>query len=730
MKYVYIDFEYYGVTEPKPTLVCCSLQVDTQPAEEYWLLNDKQAQEKLRSRLEEFRTSDHAIVTYAGTAEGSSFNSLGVPRLWEYQVIDLHAEYRGLLNHSEYAYGAQLVEGNIKYTEPKLTKWEKEQGEEQQYGSDKASSGYAAACFKMLGVRIDTQHKTEMRDIIISANDRLIEYNKQRIMDYCSSDIKYLPELKDKILSLNGKLICNRLKYKYGEYMRSVFDRGRLTFSSCTYMGELGLPINHEALKNLSENIEEIYSSAYADASMKILKRERFTPFYYSAKERLWKTREASLRSWIGASEYADRWPKTNSGEFSLASDSFDMFSNERHAYSDNLISQMRRILALKSSLNSMRKREGKRHFFDAIGSDNRSRPYLNPFGTQSARFAPPATQFLLAKTAWLRSLCNTEPGEIMLTIDYSSQEFLLSAVLANDTNMMEAYADGDVYLYTAKLAKAVPQNATKKSHPKERQMFKAVVLGVSYLMGEQGLADELEPLILTPEEREVGPGKKFKNSKEKNEFCREEATELLSLFWEAYPELKEYMDSLWPEYSDDEGLATPQLLFPMHELNKNRRSVSNVKTQGSGAAILVNLLDKLTRYGFAKYNKPIVTNGLHDAVYMALPFTTVDNFKEDFANISEMFIQAYWDWVRWLGRNPSKIPPIRVAGEAWGSWVSPKTFPEVEFEETSGIHEGELDIGGVKVSIASLHRDERVSIQDFLDYTQYLKPINKDGWD
>ena len=54
---------------------------------------------------------------------------------------------------------------------------------------------------------------------------------------------------------------------------------------------------------------------------------------------------------------------------------------------------------------------------------------------------------------------------------------------------MMEAYSSGDPYLAFAKQASAVPQNATKTSHPVERDLFKACVLAVQYGMGEKSLA-------------------------------------------------------------------------------------------------------------------------------------------------------------------------------------------------------------------------------------------------
>jgi DNA polymerase I-like protein with 3'-5' exonuclease and polymerase domains len=54
---------------------------------------------------------------------------------------------------------------------------------------------------------------------------------------------------------------------------------------------------------------------------------------------------------------------------------------------------------------------------------------------------------------------------------------------------MLNAYDSGDPYLAFAKQAKAVPEDATKKSHGKKRDLFKACVLGVQYGMEAESLA-------------------------------------------------------------------------------------------------------------------------------------------------------------------------------------------------------------------------------------------------
>ena len=69
---------------------------------------------------------------------------------------------------------------------------------------------------------------------------------------------------------------------------------------------------------------------------------------------------------------------------------------------------------------------------------------------------------------------------------------------MSGDRNMLDAYNSGDSYLAFAKQAKAVPEDATKKSHRKERDLFKACVLGVQYGMEAESLALRInQPVIV-----------------------------------------------------------------------------------------------------------------------------------------------------------------------------------------------------------------------------------------
>jgi len=77
--------------------------------------------------------------------------------------------------------------------------------------------------------------------------------------------------------------------------------------------------------------------------------------------------------------------------------------------------------------------------------------------------------------------------------VDWSQQEIGIAAALSGDAAMMAAYESGDFYLSFAKQAGAVPKDATKESHFRERSQFKVCALAVQYGTGPKSIANSLE---------------------------------------------------------------------------------------------------------------------------------------------------------------------------------------------------------------------------------------------
>jgi hypothetical protein len=172
-------------------------------------------------------------------------------------------------------------------------------------------------------------------------------------------------------------------------------------------------------------------------------------------------------------------WPRLESGGLALDDDTFRQMAKTHPAVAP--------LRELRHSLGEMR-------LFSAlaVGSDGRNRCMLSAFQSSTSRNQPSNAKFIFGPSCWLRSLIQPEPGRAVAYVDWSQQEFGIAAALSGDRAMMAAYASGDPYLTFAKQARAVPADATKKSHPQERERFKVCALAVQYGMGAQSLARSL----------------------------------------------------------------------------------------------------------------------------------------------------------------------------------------------------------------------------------------------
>ncbi len=147
----------------------------------------------------------------------------------------------------------------------------------------------------------------------------------------------------------------------------------------------------------------------------------------------------------------------------------------------------MAKIYPQLSSLRELRHALGQMRLNKfRVGADGRNRTTLSAFGGKTGRNQPSSNKFIFGSSVWLRSLIKPAEG------------FGIAVALSGDQVMQQAYASGDPYLEFAKLAGAVPADATKKSHSQQRALYKQTVLAVNYGMGEVSLAERIQhPVIV-----------------------------------------------------------------------------------------------------------------------------------------------------------------------------------------------------------------------------------------
>jgi hypothetical protein len=172
-------------------------------------------------------------------------------------------------------------------------------------------------------------------------------------------------------------------------------------------------------------------------------------------------------------------WPQLPSGALALDDDTFREMARAYPA-------EVAPIRELRHALSQLRLNEL------AVGADGRNRVLLSAFGSRTGRNQPSNSKFIFGPSTWLRGLIQPAPGRAVAYVDWSQQELAIAAALSGDQRMQQAYVSGDFYLTFAKMAGAVPPDATKQSHGTAREQFKTVALGVLYGLTAEGLARKL----------------------------------------------------------------------------------------------------------------------------------------------------------------------------------------------------------------------------------------------
>ena len=282
--------------------------------------------------------------------------------------------------------------------------------------------------------------KESMRDLALREGD-YTDTEKVALLDYCQEDVESLARLYSKMIpKINIPIALLR-----GRYM-----------ASCALVEWNGIPIDHELHKRLIAHWEEIKSELIqeVDQSYGVFDENTF-------KAGLFK-------------DYLERrgirWPLLDSGALKMDEETFK-FMSQRHP-------ELIPLKELRSTLSKLRLKDL------SVGPDGRNRCLLSAFRSKTSRNQPSSSRFIFGASSWLRGLVQPEEGRTIAYIDWSQQEYGIAAALSGDGAMKEAYCSGDPYLAFAIKAGQAPEGATKHTHKRLRDQFKAAVLAVQYGMG------------------------------------------------------------------------------------------------------------------------------------------------------------------------------------------------------------------------------------------------------
>jgi hypothetical protein len=320
-------------------------------------------------------------------------------------------------------------------------------------GDGKGKRGLIDALMHYGLAHLDPDVKAGMRQLAMRGGPWTVQ-EEGELLDYCESDVRALLALLPAMAPDMRHISIEEALFR-GRYMAAVARINRF-----------GIPIDRQRYQAVRENREAIIRStvttAEAAGSYGVYDGTHF--------------RMERFREWV--EKHGIRWPMTPSGERLSTSD--ETFRDMAALHPE--VAPLRECRRTLEVLNS---------FALDLGSDDRARYFLGPFGSITGRNIPKAAQFVFSMPKWLRCLIRAPESHGVAYIDWSAQEYAIAAALSGDEKMIEAYRSGDPYIAFAIDAGFAPPDATKHSHPRVRGMCKVCVLGIGYGQGAQGLAQQ-----------------------------------------------------------------------------------------------------------------------------------------------------------------------------------------------------------------------------------------------
>lgn len=195
----------------------------------------------------------------------------------------------------------------------------------------------------------------------------------------------------------------------------------------------------------------------------------------------------------------------------------------------------------------------------------NKIHCFFNQYGTVTGRMSSndPNMQNIPARgeSAEIRTMFTADPGQVLISCDYSQQEPRILAHVSGDEHLIDAYRSGkDLYAQMASLVfhkryeeclEHLPDGSLNKEGKKLRGRMKAIVLGVMYSKEAPSIAEDLKISI-------------------------DEAKNLYDTFFKRFPKVKKYLEDT-QEFARRNGYVKtlwgrkrrlPDMMLPEYEIS------------------------------------------------------------------------------------------------------------------------------------------------------------------
>jgi hypothetical protein len=322
----------------------------------------------------------------------------------------------------------------------------------------------------------DPAWKESMRQLILM-KDTWTDAEWAEIVRYLWTDIEVLPELWRDIVNIHRQ--CRDAVEPVAEHLTTfaIYRADALNAIARLEHRSRGFPIDVPWLERIYANAAAVRRVIAEDCNRRFGGYQIYKPV--KGKD-AFSFNYRNLEDYIASLPWAVDWPRTPSGRLRQDANFLDEFCHKNGHFDP--------LRKTKNVLDQLRSGDLRQHLRDGFIKGSSL-----PYHTVTSRSQPLASSgFIFSLAHWLRSVVRPHPHHVMLGADWAQQEICIGASLSGDEGLAAALRTGDVYLALAKMAGSVPADATKASHPLERQAFKSIQLGIGYGMGVLSLGRRL----------------------------------------------------------------------------------------------------------------------------------------------------------------------------------------------------------------------------------------------
>lgn len=429
--YFYFDFEYRDKNKANEIILVSYMSSEDKVCHTIDL-RDGRNLERLNKVFEQYKS--HTWVAYNAIADLTCLLTLGID-IEEVKLIDAMVEARMVtLTHHDFI----------------------------RHKADLLTSLHA---FNVKSA-VNRRFKDDVRQTILN-NQQYSKWKWQQIKAYGPTDVKPLPELLKKVWQAH-KAAESPIKLSEmlmrGEYVKALTI---LSFHN------KGFPVDQTLLHRVFDNKAKVICHLQQQVNDKYgelyTRKKKVSTMTFNTKR---------FKNLVIENNYD--WTLTDKGKMPLLDKAY--FKKKVQQFPEfRLLYDVRKTLRALSNNNLVEQ-----------CVDGYIKPAIFPFAQKAGRNNHlPTKGFMLNLAPWMRSLIKPEPEKLIIGADWGQQEIAIAAVLSGDKNYLGVYnnKEGDVYLTLAKMAGAVPEDATKDSHPMMRHTFKSIQLGLGYGKGIKSLA-------------------------------------------------------------------------------------------------------------------------------------------------------------------------------------------------------------------------------------------------